>query len=152
MPKPPGTLADYAEDRLEELLKIYRAIVKSSRVIPQGTRLFAMIANHPTSRFWVSEVRAASVIGKLKRNESLGGMRPLKREMFTEIYRRYLAVEKQHPDWAMIDIIGHVLIQPAPKFYISPSSAKVYISMARRNKRGHMLGRLKKLRDEIPGT
>lgn len=50
-------------------------------------------------------------------------MRPTKREMFQEIYRRVIALKKVHPDWTLCQLVSDVVNSPAPKFYMEPSSA-----------------------------
>lgn len=67
------------------------------------------------------------------RGKPLFKMRGPKREMFEEILRRSNILRSTHPDWTLSDIVEEVIWQPAPKFYLSPSSAKIYINRLRKN-------------------
>lgn len=50
-------------------------------------------------------------------------MRPSKREMFTEIYNRVVALKKHRPDAPLLDLVAKVVNSPAPKFYMKPRCA-----------------------------
>jgi hypothetical protein len=108
---------------------------------------FRAIVNMPASRFYVSETRAAIVISNMLHGCDISNMRPSKREMFEEIYRRVLALMAL-PDYADVpiyQIVGEVIEQPAPKFYLSPVSARLYIKNARKEWHKRHLQRLRRL-------
>ena len=94
--------------------------------------VFKNIVDMPASRFWVSTPRAAVVIASIRRGDKLHYMRPNKREMFFEIYRRVVNLSLKYSDWSMPKLIETVIAQPAPKFYLAPGSARVLILKARK--------------------
>lgn len=47
-------------------------------------------------------------------------MRKNKREMFEEIFRRFLAVREKHPEKSIYALAIMVVNQPAPRFYMTP--------------------------------
>lgn len=47
-------------------------------------------------------------------------MRPTKREMFNEIYTRFLIERKKFPSKTIYELVSAIVIQPAPKFYLTP--------------------------------
>lgn len=94
--------------------------------------IFNRIVNMPSARFWVSGTRAAVVIANILKGDELRNMRPGKREMFMEIYRRFLEVRKNKPTWPITKIAENIVTQPAPKFYLAPGSARVIILKARK--------------------
>lgn len=53
----------------------------------------------------------------------LDTMRPTKREMFQEIYRRVDALREKYPDSTLFDLVMEVVNSPAPKFYMRPRCA-----------------------------
>jgi hypothetical protein len=82
----------------------------------------------PSRRFWISEERAAIVLSAMMKGDNLKGMRPTKREMFQELYRRALAIKKKQPNIKPFRLALMVVNQPAPKFYMEPGYAKNIIS------------------------
>ena len=124
--KHPGSGFEYEDERNEDLMRAYReevALAGSIKVI----NLFRAIVERPSARFWVSEERAFIVISRMSKGLGLGGMRRLKREMYEEIYARYLELREKHPDKSMRHLVTMAVNQPAPKFYIEPASARVIV-------------------------
>lgn len=89
--------------------------------------IFELVAESPASRFWVSEERAAIVIAAMEAGKPLTRMRRNKREMFEEIFRRYLALRDLHPDKSLFELVSIVVHQPAPKFYLTPRTVGEFI-------------------------
>ncbi len=122
----------FARERIADLMRAYReCIARSDRIsMPE---IYERIVNMPTSRFWVSEIRAALVVAAAMRGEPcLEGMWPLKREMYQEIMARCHRLRLQHPELSIAQSCALVVQQPAPKFYLTPGSAKMMICKARR--------------------
>jgi len=94
--------------------------------------VFESVVNMPAQRFWISAHRAAVVVAAIDKGDDLTAMRPNKREMFMEIYRRYLLLRRDNPDAPAFHIVRQIVEQPAPKFYLSASSAKSIILKARK--------------------
>lgn len=101
------------------------------------------IANRGSKRFWVSEERAAIVIARMMRGDRLRKMKPLKREMYFEIFRIVKRLKEQYPDMPIYKLSFKAVNTPAPKFYMTPKSIKVIIYKI---KRGWYEERKKKLR------
>lgn len=119
-----GSILEFTHARNADLMRAYRCQVAAMRHI-NGAELGKRIVNMPSARFWVSEERAAVVISQLlKGRPALLGMRKPKREMFEEVYRRYLDLrDKMPPGTSPHDIICAVVNSPAPKFYMAPETA-----------------------------
>ncbi len=126
-----GSKSDYSHQRTRELLRTYFRYIKSCNHI-RMPEVFDRIVDMPASRFWVSPARASIVLANIMRGDDLAYMRPSKREMFFEIYHRVLALQKKHPDLIFPRLVEMAVAQPAPKFYLSPGSARVYILKARK--------------------
>jgi hypothetical protein len=129
-----GCTFEYERERDDELLRAYRNACHSADYIRMPDVLDAVV-NSPARRFWVSEERAAIVIGKMLRGESIPHMRPLKREMYAEILRRVNDLRQRRPDLTIAMLVFHVVRQPAPRFYLTPGSAKVILSRIRSRRR-----------------
>lgn len=118
-----GSVLAFTRERNAALLKAYRHYVDSASFVSLN-EIGVKIVNSPSPRFWVSEERAAAIVSAIMRGKPvLNSMRPSKREMFEEIYRRVLALKKIHPDWHLCRLVFDVVNSPAPKFYMEPSSA-----------------------------
>ena len=126
-----GSTFEYEEERNKDLMRAYREEIAAVDFINMPD-IFRSIVNKPSSRFWVSEERAAIVVSAMMRGETLAKMRPLKREMFQEIYNRVKALQEQHPDKSVYQLTFTVVQQQAPKFYLTAGSAKVIISKIKR--------------------
>jgi chemotaxis protein CheY-P-specific phosphatase CheC len=98
------------------------------------------VIQHPCKRFWVSEYRAANIISKMIKGERLENMSEIKREMFNEIYNRYLSSKSKYS--TLIDAMFDIINSPAPKFYMSPVTATIYICKI---KKSWYKSRMKKL-------
>ena len=97
------------------------------------SEVYAAIVNMPSKRFWVSDIRAALVVSAMIRGVAhLDKMCPTRREMFEEIYRRVIRLKKRMPQKTIIELTAIVVAQQAPKFYLNPGSAKIYVCKARK--------------------
>lgn len=80
-----------------------------------------VVANSPCSRFWVSEERAHFVISSMLRGEPvLDTMRPLKREMFLDIYNIVVELRKSYPNSPLLDLVIIAVHSPTERFYMRP--------------------------------
>ena len=135
MKKPCGSNFEYERDRNNDLMRAYREqldiMYHAEEPICLPT-LYRRVAEMPSKRFWVSEKRAAIVVSKMQRGDNLKTMRQMSREMFGEIYRRFVQLKKKCPHLKDDDIITIVCNQPAPKFYLTPQSVKVIICKIKR--------------------
>ena len=126
-----GSHFEYESHRNADLMRAYREEIKASRHISLPVVLHTIV-NRPSARFWVSEERAAIVMSRMLKGDSLPEMRPLKREMYQEIFKIVMRLREQHPDRTLSQLTFEAVRQPAPKFYLTPGSAKVIISKIRR--------------------
>lgn len=129
--KPHGSDCEFKQQRNDDLMRAYHELIKSTRYI-RMPEIYRKVVNMPSSRFWVSEERAAIVVAAMMRGEMPKKMRPLKREMFDEIYRRVLKLREKNPQLTILQLVSQVVEQPAPKFYFTPGTAKVYITKAKK--------------------
>lgn len=133
MAKTDGSIVLYAEERLDALMNEYHSYIDSCAHI-RMSEVFDAIVLRPCPRFWVSVVRAKYVVGRMMRGdvEFVSRMRPSKREMFCEIHSRVLALKCLRPEAKLHALIEEVVESPAPKFYLSPGSAKIMVCKAKK--------------------
>lgn len=118
-----GSTFEFTTERNKELMKSYREAIRSCRHI-DTEEVATAVANSPTSRFWVSEERATVVVKNLLLGKNvLEKMRKTKREMFSEIYRRFLELRSILPHLHISELVSRVVNSPAPRFYLTPRSA-----------------------------
>lgn len=121
-----GSTFEYEEARNKDLL---RAINVQCDAHPYWSmpEIFKAVVDMPSERFWVSEERAAIVISNLFNGASLHKMGATKREMYLEIFRRVQELKKKRPKDSIYNLTFDVVNGTAPKFYLTPGSAKVIL-------------------------
>ena len=122
---------EFADERIAALMEEYDRYIASCPFIRMSD-VFSHIVNQPCPRFWVSNVRAAVVIARMFRGERLLNMRPSKREMFLEIFRRVCLLREVRPAVSLSRLVAEVVAQPAPKFFLTPGSAKIMVYKAKK--------------------
>jgi hypothetical protein len=120
---------DYIEERDSDLVRAYRDVMYEPTIIV-NTQLDAIIlaVNSESKRFWVSAEFAQRSISRIERGDMLEEMKEHRREMFMEIYKRYLTY-RMNPKYCTLStlcICTYIVEEKAPKFYLAPSSALKY--------------------------
>lgn len=121
-----GSILDFTKERNNDLLHVYRTRLKEAGFIVMPD-IFQLVANSPARRFYVSEERASIVISAMLSGNKLTKMRSNKREMFNEIFRRFLILRKQKPNSSVYDLVSEIVQQPAPKFYLTARTVGEFI-------------------------
>lgn len=121
-----GSCFEYEKERNEDLMRAYHQQIRMRKQIDLPD-VFRAIVEMPSNRFWVSEERAAIVMARMMKGDRLTSMRPTKREMFYEIFKRVMELKKEYPSMSVFELTFRTVRQPAPKFYITCGSAKVII-------------------------
>lgn len=123
---------EYATERMEDLMGRYDEYITSCKYI-RMPELYKTIAEMPSRRFWVSDIRAANVVSSIMRGDDvLKTMHPLRREMYEEIYRRVLELRREKTNLGISESCAIVVKQQAPKFYLTPKTVKVMVCKARK--------------------
>jgi len=125
-----GSTVDFTRQRNADIMRVFRQKLADASFV-RLSDIFLQIADSPSSRFWVSEERAAIVISAMQAGRPLPLMTENKRQMFAEIFRRYLLLRANHPRKSIIELASIVVNQPAPKFYLTPGSIRVFINRIR---------------------
>lgn len=136
---------EYAEERVRDLMRAYDEYISSCAYIRMPD-VYRAIVNMESKRFWVSDTRATKVICAMLRGVRIDGMRPLKREMFEEIFRRVMDLRERRPELSISECCAMVVEQPAPKFYLAPGSAKIMVCKGRKKWLREKLRRLRLFR------
>lgn len=135
--KRPGATSEFIDHRNRELHKSFMHVLLTEREMPLRS-MFGAAAARPCSRFWVSERRAADVIGRMMRGVTVGPMLPKRREMFEEILRRVKARMAEDPGLCLTHAVADVIYEPAPEFYMTPESVRSVIYRMRAKRRGEV--------------
>lgn len=113
-----NAISEFSDQRSRMLLQNFRESIATQSKI-SFKRAFKEAAEAPAPRFWVSEARAVRVISMmLKGDDALSGMRPEKRAMYEEIFRRVQEKKKQNPGAVLGDIVFEIVNSEAPRSYI----------------------------------
>ena len=128
----PNSTAEFESARREFLLTQFRQVIAGQSKI-SAAKAFHAAASAPAPRFWVSEPRAAAVVGKMLADEScIDSMTEEKREMYREIYRRFIKIRRMCPDMTIADIVFDIVNAEAPKSYLSKDRARSIIYKAKK--------------------
>lgn len=126
-----GNKFEYEADRNRDLMRVYREQLAScSQIIP--SEIFCNVVSQPSSRFWVTEWRCAIVLSRMFNGDDLSNMRPNNREMYQEIFARAQKMRQQDPSVSYFMMAFTIIHQPAPRFYLTPDSARVIITRCKR--------------------
>ena len=131
MAKTVGSTLEYSLERNQALMQEYRKYISSCKHISMR-KFFTIVVECPCRRFWVSNIRAAVVVAGMMKGDDLSNMRATKREMFQEIFNRVVALKADYPKMSLFQLVSEVVAQPAPKFYLTPDSAKIMFYKARK--------------------
>lgn len=126
MAKSFGSVMDFTHLRNQDIMRVYRRQLAMAKyiVMPQ---IFKLVAESPAARFWASEERAAVEISRMLSGKPFPRMRKNKREMFEEIFRRFLILRDRYPHKTVLELTSIVVNQPAPKFYLTPRTIGEFI-------------------------
>lgn len=126
-----GDEFEFKRERNDDLMRAYTRQIADMRHISSAD-LYFKVVNTPSERFWVSPRRAAVVISSIIKGKSLDDMGAMKKEMFLEIYKRVLALKQEAPRAGIYELCKVIVEQSAPKFYLTPESAKVIVCRIRK--------------------
>ena len=134
--KKKGTISQLRHERDADLMRVYQQELDGRPHILLPDVLRAVVSSQ-SKRFWVTSERASIVIYNMMKGDKLENMRPLKRKMFREIYRRVMKLKKNYPQLSISILTEQVVAEPAPEFYITWQSAKTILSRIRKTRRVH---------------
>lgn len=137
-----GSSMEYSQERMKHVMQLHDEYIATAKYIRMND-LYAYITQSATPRFFVSEERTVTVISCMMRGMKLKRMRPLKKEMFREIYKRVITLKKLHPQWTIRQLCAEAIRQPAPKLYLTEGSIKIMVCKIRKQ---WIAEKMKKLR------
>lgn len=132
---------EFGRERNEFLLRSFRESIAAQSKISLDNA-FRQATEKPAPRFWVSEVRASNVIGKmLSGDDPTADMVPEKREMYREMFARFMVLREENPGASIAQLCFQVVNDKAPRSYMSWHRARVLIyeeiSRQRKERRGN---------------
>ena len=135
---------EYGDDRGRDLLRAFKREFEICDCLGM-IEVLRMVVDSPAERFYVSEERALRVVSSMYRRPLSPSCNRLKREMFEEIKRRCDRLLDVHPDWPLSRRVYYVVGRPAPKFYLSVSSAHAILIAYQRKCREEQMQRMRRL-------
>lgn len=131
--KKTGSNIEFSAERDSEIMERFSQRLSQRKGIDPS--IYKEVVEMPASRFWVSEPRAAYIVGKSLKGYDFSGMFEEKRLMFEEITRRVRRIIKDDPGVTIASAVFQVVNSEAPRFYISPETAKSIIYRVGRERR-----------------
>lgn len=133
--KKKGSKIEFSTLRDKELYRHFLTLLREGNFTVLR-ELYGRAAKMPASRFWVSELRAADVVSRMRRGrEDMDRMKSARRAMFEEIRRRVDDLMSRNPGMTLIDAVTAVVNGDAPEFYISDDTARTIIYRVHRQAR-----------------
>lgn len=132
--KTKGSKFELEAQRNADLMRAIRDHLAAAPYVSLPT-LFAEVVMKPARRFWISEERATIVISAMLRGSRLRLVTDTKREMLAEILRRVKEQRRLHPEKSLAATVAQVVSRPAPKFYLTPGTAKaIYYKIKKKHR------------------
>lgn len=142
-----GSCCEFAKERDENLLSVYRDLLSEASYPISHPSILQKLVDHPSKRFWVSSERATIVISDMMKGKDISGMNQTRIDMFTEILSRVINYQQTHADQrSLFLIVEDIVNQEAPRFYLTTGSAKIIIHKIKKQKREWYEKRSKLLR------
>lgn len=132
--KKKGSVAEFGCRRDDELLDAYKKALSGTGIVAPNV-IYELTADSPSSRFWVSERRAAEVLSAMAKGRSIAGMTPMKREMFADLFIIFSEYRRNFPEASIYEAAFHAVNSPAPRFYLTPKTVRIMIFKIRRERR-----------------
>lgn len=123
-----NSISDFDKERRSFLLRNFREALAVQSEIDK-TKAFHTVASAPAPRFWVSETRAADVVGKLLKGKEgvLDKMYPEKQRMYKEIFRRFMEMRQTEPNASIAELIFRIVNDEAPDSYLTVPTVRTII-------------------------
>lgn len=129
-----GSICDYKDERLADLRKAVHHIIQNEEW-NDSMEIYRKAVDRPARRFYVSSERAAIVVSLMMKGHHIGDRQlTSRREMYEEIYRRVVELKKIYPEKSLMQLCIHVVNSPAPKFYLTPQTARELMFRYKREK------------------
>ena len=127
-----GSTFTYREERDRDLIRAYREQLSKQKGKIKLTDVLVATVNSPSARFWVSVERAKQMVLRIRSGRTPNKILPEQREKYGEIAKRVELLLAEYPQMDLEMAVIKVVEGGAPKFYITPESAKVIIHNIRK--------------------
>lgn len=130
-----NSTSEFSRERNMFLLTTFREHIRQMSQITIE-KAFKATSQAPAPRFWVSEERAAAVMGKmLSGADPTPAMNPEKREMYRELFAVFMNLKRQYPDESIASLCSMAVNSAAPASYLSWHTIRNIVSAERRRLR-----------------
>lgn len=134
-----GNRSEFADLRDAELLRAYHSSAPGEN-----------FADTPSSRFWVSETRAANVMVMMDKGLEVPSKYPDKRRMYMELYHRLRVLRREKPGLPLIRAMEEIVSSPSPSFYMARATAERRVADMIRRRRQEGMARRDSGRHPVP--
>ncbi len=127
-----GSTFSFQDERDKDLMRVYREQLSMQKGRISLPDVLRNTVNSPSVRFWTTVERAMAVVSQMRRGQGTRVMMPLRLEMYKEIAQRVDALMTDNPNLDLESAVIRVVEGGAPKFYLTPKSAKTIIHNIRK--------------------
>lgn len=127
--KKKGSVCEFSSERNAALKKVYCRLLADASLHTVAD-IYEAMAHVPAPRFFVSEMRALTVIRHRQRTGEFPVMVASRLRMFEEIWNRYNKLRALKKTMSDFDIIFEIINSEAPSFYLTPGSMRTILCRA----------------------
>lgn len=112
----------YAEKMMKDFLSEYNKTIQSHGAGARRMKRKRLVNEtllRGAPRFYVSDEVAARTISLMLRGECINIKRPIRRQMYEDIFKGFTEWKKDNPYGTLMEGISHVVNNKAPRFYVS---------------------------------
>ena len=122
-----GSTFEFQDERDKDLMRAYREQLSKQKGRINLPEVLLATVNSPSAKFWVSAERAMEMVRRIRSGRVLLKSQSNSREKYEEIAKRVDSLLAEHPQMSLESAVIQVIEGGAPKFYITPESAKLII-------------------------
>lgn len=123
-----GSICWMTEERDLSVIQVYQSMLRELGFSVSRRELYRRVASHKTSRFWVVPSSAKRTLYRMMYGVPIKNQSPERKRMYSEILARVRDCMMNDHAMTLSRAINHVILQPAPEFYLSPGTVKRIIN------------------------
>lgn len=123
-----GRKYESIDERNQCLWEAYKLVLHRAPAPLKTSDIYRMAVNMPCPQFWISSEQAAKIISAIERRRiNIDSLSVTRKDMIEMIMYRVGEMRKESPGMPLRQCIEEVVYSPAPRFFLTPKSAKTIL-------------------------
>lgn len=128
-----GRKYESIDERNQCLWEAYKIVIRQAPAPVKTSDIYLAAVNMPCPQFWISSEQAAKIISAIERRRiSIDTMSVTRKDMIEVIMNRVAELKRDCPRMPLRECIEEVVYSPAPRFFLTPKSAKTILHRYRK--------------------